>query len=552
MFQLPNASPAAVVLPTLFLLAAGAVAQQPSFSDQTTAANLDIVHTLDPVYGGGNPMIAGGAIGDFNRDGWPDLFVIGGGGIADALFLNNGDGTFTDHAAAWGVAAMHHGAAASVGDYDDDGFLDIFVTSYGPAGAARKPGKHRLYHNEGGAGFVDVAVAAGVNMTTPTLVSGSSSTFGDYDVDGDLDLYVASGMLGGIANRLFRNEGNGTFTDVTVAAGLTDTQLQGFVPTFADMDGDNYPELVNVADFHTSVYYVNNGDGTFTKLNPGPPKFDAINGMGSAFGDFDNDGMLDIYATGIYPTPGNILLLNQGSHAFLENAPTAGVADGGWGWGASAIDCDNDGWLDIVATNGWSNPHIGESTRLFRNNADGTFEEVSQSSGLVHTLQGRTVLRSDLDCDGAEDLVILSNQEPLKMFRNDSGAQSGHWLQVDLDTSMHPGLAPDGFGATVTVRWRDQERMRYLDGAPSYLGTSEHSLHFGLGTVTIVHEVLVRWADGSYTAMGNVGSDQRITIESGLPIEADELVRSQTASVSASGAVPGEWMLFLYSLRGVG
>jgi enediyne biosynthesis protein E4 len=552
MFGFPHHCSPYVLLALILPSTASTVAGQAAFSDQTTATGLTFLHTLDPVNGDGNIMVAGGAVGDFNRDGWPDVFVLGGGGVADALFINNGMGGFVDQAAAWGVDQFHHGVAAAVGDYNNDGYLDIFVTSYGPTTDVPKPSGHRLYQNQAGSGFLNVAMAAGVNQTSTNIPSGSSASFGDYDLDGDLDLFVCSSMMAGISNILFRNDGDGTFTDVTTAAGVGDPGVMGFAGTLVDMDGDLWPELINIADFHTSKYYINDRDGSFSSVAVQPPKFDQVNGMGSTFGDFNNDLKMDFYASGIYPTPGNILLMNQGNHDYIEDGVNAGVDDGGWGWGVAAMDCDNDGWLDIAATNGWNFGHNNEATRFFLSQRDGTFTETATTSGLVHLYQGRTVLRLDYDRDGDLDLIILSNQGPLVLFRNDAGQAVGNYLQVQLDTSKNPGLAPDGLGTKLYFRMGSTWRMRHMDSGPSYLGTHEFLIHLGLMDQTKVDEIRVEWNDGSYTYLANTAANQRLVISAGTPLQGDELMRGLSASFSASKLPADQPVLFLYSLGGPG
>lgn len=529
---------------------------QAAFTDQTQAANLSFTHALDlPNFG--NPMIAGGAAGDFNGDGWPDVFLLGGGGRADALFLNDGDGTFTDAAAAWGVDSAHHGAGASAADFDGDGWVDLYVTSHGLAGSAPGPGFHRLYHNDAGLGFTDVAVAAGVNWTGAGAPDGYSSTWGDYDRDGDLDLYVAGWELNNQGNTLFRNEGNGTFTDVSVAAGVRAVSCKGFVPGFADMDGDLWPELILISDAGTSGYFINNADGTFTRLQPDPDAFDHLNGMGLAIGDFDNDAQLDFYGTSIWfntSVSGNSLWWNLGGHQFLESAHASGVADGAWGWGTLALDCELDGRLDLAETNGWDGPAFKDQPcRLFVNQGGRLFTEQAASAGITQDGMGRTLLRLDAERDGDEDLIVLSNQDDLVFYRNEAAGGPNHWLRLTLGTAAHPGLPPGGIGARVTADDGDRSLLRALDNSPSYLGTSEHALHFGLRARTAVDEVRVQWPDGSWTALGAVGADQEIHVESGLPLAWNlPPQRGATAELAMSGANAGEFVVFIRSWNGAG
>jgi len=334
----------------VLMLSERVVASDLKFSDQTLASGVDSVHLpsywmlISPVIM--PSMIAGGAIGDFNNDGNQDIFVPTGGENPDQLWINNGDGTFTDRASAWGIAYEHMGVGTAVGDYNNDGWLDIFVTSFGPATGQLRPGAHLLYRNNGNGSFTDVAVVAGVNRSSATAADGFGAAFGDFDLDGDLDLVVLSWRPATDGNRLYRNDGDGTFTDVTDDAGLAGLiECRAFSPRFADMDGDRYPELLIAADFGTSRYLVNNTDGTFTDFTAGSGTGVDGNGMGATIADFNGDGLFDWYVTSIYtpnpllgiPGTGNMLYMNKGNHVYSESSALTGVKDGGWGWGTVAV-----------------------------------------------------------------------------------------------------------------------------------------------------------------------------------------------------------------------
>src|SRR5262245_54962590 len=340
----------------LALLPVGTHAQDLVFSDATLASGLAGSTTL----GSASTFYVGGAgCGDFDRDGDQDLFIPMGPKAADRLMLNDGAGTFTDVAAAWGCAVLHMGSGMAVGDYDDDGWLDIYLMSHGSP-TANKPGFHRLYHNLGGAGFAEVAAAAGVKFTSLTLGDGYGACFGDYDMDGDLDLVATGWLPAAVGNRVFRNNGTGTFTNVTstvITGGGGLTGLGGFTPQLFDMDGYLDPELLMAADYHTSRYFVNNGNGTFTDATVASGTGLDSNGMGATLADFDGDLLPDWYVTSILEdggcSSGNLLYVNQGAGTFAETSVPAGVNDGGWGWGAVSADLDLDGDVDIVENNGW-------------------------------------------------------------------------------------------------------------------------------------------------------------------------------------------------------
>ncbi len=490
------------------------------FTNQTDTAQVGLVHaTALGRMDDGSMMMVGAAAADFNNDGWVDLFAIGGGIEADALFINQGDSTFKDMSETAGLAERHVGAGAAVGDYNNDGWLDIYVTSFGRLGFM-EPGGNRLYRNNGDGTFTNVAREAGVNVTSAELEDGMGASFGDYDLDGDLDLFVTGWREESRGNRLFQNNGDGTFTDVTDPAGIIDHGIRGFSPCFADMDDDYYPELLLVADFGTSQYYVNNGDGTFMEHTQDSAVGKEWSGMGSTVGDFNNDGRLDWYATAIHDADdegrgdGNKLYYNQGGQKFKEVSQAAGVDDGGWGWGAVAVDLNHDGWLDLVETNGWADllSYTGEASRLWLSNGDNTFSEVSRAVGFEHVADGRGLLNFDYDNDGDQDIVVTAVNDSLQLYRNELNNPQTNWLRVLLDTSARPNVAPNGLGSKVSARVGDQTFYRYILACPHYLTQSELTAHFGLGSGAMVDELRIEWPDGSVTTMENVPVNQTITV----------------------------------------
>ncbi len=520
------------------MIVASAAPAQMSFVEHTIASGVNATHgTSALLLASGSVyayMNAGGFAADFNGDGFADLFTIGGGAQPDRFWINNGNGTFVNHAAAWGVDGKHMGIAGAVGDYDGDGWLDLFLTSFGPDGGPPMAGKHRLYRNLVGAGFTDVAAAAGVTHSSPVIFDGSGACWGDYDLDGNLDLMVAGWLPNTQGNRLFRNNGDGTFTDVTGASGLAAPVfgVRGFSPRMVDMDGDGWPELLLVADFKTSRYFRNNGDGTFTNLTTVSGTGIDDNGMGQVVADLDGDGRPDWFVTSIWqpggssrtPGTGNMLYTNVGPHIYVETATAAGVKDAGWGWGASAADFDHDGVIDLIATNGWITQAVFQSTptRLWRGVGDGTFDEVAAESGLWHTDQGRGLLTMDFDGDGALDVVIFGNQQKARLFRNtlvNDGTRN--WLRVRLDTSGGSRLAPGGVGCVVSALGGTRVQSRWVDAGTNYQSQDEPVVHFGLGDATTVDAVRVRWTDGTSTVLLGLEPNRTITIASGEPCDLD-------------------------------
>lgn len=501
----------------LFLLAGGlgapgALAADPLVSNQTDAAGLGTAHMSVDTGFGVEFMTQGGACGDFDNDGDLDLFLLGGSASADHLYINDGAGHFTDQAGAWGVDRTHTGSGAAVGDYNNDGWLDIMVTSMGPAHML-SPDEHLLYRNNGDGTFTDVAAAAGLggSFNPFNLTDTFSPAFGDYDLDGDLDLAVA-GWYGG--SRLFSNQGDGTFADVTETALDADmTDVRAFAPRFVDMDGDRYPEILWVSDFVTSKYFRNNGDGTFTNLAPGNGTALDSNGMGNTFGDYNNDGRLDWYVTsriganGV-PGPGasgNMLYMaTETDHVFSEESVARGCNFGYWGWGAVTLDIDHDGDEDIFATNGFSSSGLDMiPSRMWLNDGAAHFVDIAQVCGMDDAGQGRGVIHGDFDGDNDQEILLINAREKHAYYRNELSGPGINAITLDFDTSAVPDLAPNGFGTRVWFNSDSFSQVRYLDGGTNYLSQSELAVHAGIGSDGAV-DVTVLWSNGSQSVYPNV------------------------------------------------
>lgn len=529
----------------------------PSFSDQSQSAGLVFQHDPADDHLAGT-MDGGATVGDFNADGWPDLFVIGGG-TADRLFINQGNGTFQEQGQAWGVARQHRGTGVIAGDYNGDGWQDLFVTSFGPIGTPPRDGQHLLYRNSGQGTFQEVAVAAGVNFTS-ALPDGFSPVFGDYDQDGDLDLFVCAWFVQSAGNTLFRNNGDGTFSDVTDQAGLDVYPMLGFTPRFVDVDGDRYPELLVAADFGSTRYFRNLRNGTFQEDRNFLSGDLAYNGMGSAIADFDGDQKLDWFVSAVYELPapgypnGNRLYRQIGAHRFESLPAASGVHDGGWAWGCSALDFDHDGWQDLAVTNGWllDAQWLQEPSYLFHNQQGNGFQEIALLCGFEHRGQGRGLYPLDYDRDGDLDVVITGYKEPVKLLRNDLHGTSIHWLQIQLDTSSRSNLAPNGLGSKVEITAGGRKQTAWIDGGPTYLGRGQLSAHFGLGAADRLQEFKVEWADGFQTVLRDLPADQFLHVAAPQPFQVEDLHQGQSSEFRLQGLNPWEFAFFLFSLNGAG
>ena len=491
------------VLCVVLVSLAASDAQTINFQNQTAAVGL---------VGGQSPtmvpdgFLAGGTVGDFSGDGFQDIYIPGGGGQPDRLFINDGDGTFTDQAAAWGIVGNHGGSAANAADYDGDGDLDLFVNSYQGS---------RLYQNQG-ASFVNVAAAAGLVGVSSTGKYGAA--FGDYDLDGDLDLAIV-GRSGGDSG-LFSNDGDGTFTNVTstsgVAAALTSAPtVVGFTVRFCDMNGDRYPELLWVGDFTTSKYLRNNGNGTFTRLTNAGIGFDSTE-MGHCVADFDRDGDFDWYVTTINS---NNLYRNNGNHSYSEVSGPAGVQFTGWGWGPVATDFDHDGRVDIAATSQSSGQF------MFHNvGAPGAFSFVNWNLGFTSGVSGRGLANFDADNDGDQDLVVFPRGGPVQYFENNLSGANAHWIKLILSPGGASDIAPHGAGAKITVATGGQSQLGRIDLGSNYLSMSEIGAHFGVGAATSIDTITIDWANGAQTVLTDVAVDQVLEVEA-APIVFEEFIR---------------------------
>ena len=497
---------------------------------------------------------AGVAAGDYDGDGLPDLFALGGSGGTARLFRNNGDGKFTNKAAIAGVAISGEmRAGAMFADYDGDGDLDLFVG--GLLGVMPK-----LYRNNGPDGlgettFTDVFSSVFASYSTALSPNNYVGTMADYDGDGDLDVFFAHSMSpfgpAAIANpgdstqHLWRNDG-ATFIDVSIPAEITAiydglpsgslSKDQTFSPNFVDINEDGRPDLLIASDAGGSRVLRNDGDGTFSDLTV-KAQFErqgtnqVVAGMGSAVGDFDNDGHFDWFVSQIRTAlDGNRLYKGKGDATFTDVVQEAvtfgsiGMESGHWGWGACAADLDNDRNLDIVHVNGryWDGNPFNPPSGLFSNtpavafisNGNGTFTNRAAEIGLDDRGEGLGISCVDYDRDGDVDIAISNFRGSFKLFRNTLSTSAG-FVTVTL-TGV--GKNPHAIGARVILRSTNPadtgptQLMRQMSIDGNYVSSNLTEAHFGIGTWQGPFEVEVRWPDGQTSLLGAIARNTFVNL----------------------------------------
>jgi hypothetical protein len=472
--------------------------------------------------------IAGGvAAGDYDNDGWTDLYVVRGDIGPNLLFRNRGDGTFEEVGEAAGVAiAGAAGSGPAFADVDGDGWLDLLVGGVRGTPVA-------LFRNSGDGCFEDVTAASGLATGADTY----SAAFGDFDLDGDLDLALAHWnrfvSYDESSQTLWRNEGGFRFVDVSLAAGITAALLRGrdsgfeytFAPNFADIDTDGWPDLLIAGDFSTSTVLVNRRDGTFADATDRDVITDE-NGMGPAVGDYDNDGHLDWFVSSVWDpdgvaeenwrVSGNRLYRGRGDGTFEDVTSAAGVRQGFWGWGATFADVDNDGHLDLFHVNGFGRSptyeptlaFYADPTRLYLANGDGTFTEQAKPAGIDDTGMGRGVVSFDADRDGDLDLFIANSEQSPRFYRN-NGQALGHFLGVRL---RGPRANSEGIGARVYLRTGESTQMREIRAGSNFESQDPAEAHFGIGAATHIDELLVVWPGGTSQRLADLAADQRLVV----------------------------------------
>jgi hypothetical protein len=499
----------------------------------------------------------GVALFDYDGDGWLDIFIVSGtrfdGAPPEAtnrLYRNNHDGTFSDVTDKAGLRRSGWGQGVAVGDYNNDGRLDLFVTYWG---------ENALYRNNGDGTFTDVAAQAGLIPKPPpeypTWYSGA--TFLDYDRDGNLDLFVATytdydlrrtpkpganpncnwkGVptpcgprgLRPARHHLYHNRGDGTFEDVSEKSGIAHARSSfGFTAVAADFDDDGWQDILLACDSTPTLFFHNNHDGTFTE--DGIERGLALNadgmeqaGMGLAIGDFNDDGILDIFKTHFADdTQGLYQGLGKGQYNDVTMKAGLAVETRYIAWGIGMPDLDNDGWPDIFYVTGNVYPDTERDLpaypyrmppMLFRNLGNGKFEQLVEEGGpaLLERHSSRGVAFGDIDNDGDIDMVVWNRNEPPSLLRNDLKS-ANHWLQVRLTGTKSNRAA---IGSAVTVQFAGRKQAQVVLSQSSFTSASDLRLHFGLGDAKSA-EVVVRWPTGARERFAVPGVDRVLSLVEG-------------------------------------
>ena len=493
---------------------------------------------------------------DYDNDGWIDILVLGGStlsgpppGITNRLYHNNRDGTFRDVTVDAGLTKTGWACGVCVGDYNNDGFDDLFLTYWG---------QNVLYRNNGNGTFTDVTREAG--LLNPSTRWGTGCTFLDYNRDGYLDLFVSNYVafdyaktprpgeksycfFGGMpvncgprglpfsGHTLYRNNGDGTFTDVSEAAGISSAKTNyGLTAVSADFDDDGWPDIYVACDSSPSLLFMNNHDGTFRE--EGGVRGVAYSddgqeqaGMGVAVGDYDCSGHLDIFKTnfaGDLP----VLYRNLGNALFEDATRASGLAvDNRFVcWGAGLEDFDNDGWPDITIATGHIYPDYERRypdspykspLLLYRNLGRGHFEELFDEAGtaLLAPHSSRGVAYGDFDNDGDIDMLVVNLGEPPSLFRNDVSGKN-HWIKLRCEGTVSNRSA---IGARIKVTANGVTQMKEVQSQSSFLSCNDFRLHFGLGEA-LVADVTVRWPNGLLQALARLPADHLYTVKEAVGI----------------------------------
>ncbi|HEY6448765.1 MAG TPA: CRTAC1 family protein [Acidobacteriaceae bacterium] len=519
------------------------------FEDATAKAEIHFTHSFGSAQLGS--LLEGTGSGcvwfDFNNDGLPDLYVLSGRPLDDAmhpyplkvkpsppphnhLYRNNGDGTFTDVTEQAGLDPDLYSVAVTAADFDNDGYEDLLVTGYG---------RVVLYHNNGNGTFTDVTAKAGIKVDGWAI----SSTWLDYDRDGCVDLFVGRyvkfdpkyrnyyaadnypGPLDyeGETNKLFRNNCDGTFTDVTDASGIGAYIGRTMGVTAADYDGDGWPDIYVANDRTENFLFHNRHDGTFEEVAGDADvaygqNGEATSSMGPVFADITGSGLLDLWVSDAHY---NRLMKNNGKGGFDDVGIVSGLSQANAqyvSWGTGVYDFDNDGLPDIMVFHGGLIHLIPQEHSVFRGLGEGKFEDVSRDAGVV--VNTRSVARgacfADYDNDGRVDAFVVNLGAPGTLLHNVSAA-TGHWIAVRLVGAKRgketTGSNRDGIGARVEVWTGGRKQVAERVASSGYLSQDEARLHFGLGAAAKVDKVVVHWPSGREQTLENQAVDRVLTVE---------------------------------------
>ena len=491
----------------------------------------------------------GAAFFDYDNDGDMDVLIVNGSTLENykkggdpmvALYKNNG-GSFVDVTRQAGLVKPGWGMGVCVGDYNNDGYQDIYITAYGPS---------VLFRNNGDGTFSDVTATAGIANSKWS----TNCAFGDYDRDGNLDLYVANyaafdeksvarrgknpkcrylGIdvfcgpqgLPGEPDVLFHNNGNGTFTNVTKSAGINDANYYGFGVTFSDFDNDGWPDIYVANDGNPNLLFHNNRNGTFSEIGvfSGAGLNEAgraQSGMGVAVGDYDGNGLFDLFVTN-FAGDTNTLYHNMGKMQFADITALAGLGETMQylGWGAGFEDFDNDGLPDIFVANGHVYPQMDSSEtgqryaqrkELYRNIGGGKFRDVARELGgdLLTPKSSRGAAFGDFDDDGNIDVLVINMNDRPSLYRNEGGTRN-HWLTLRLKGTRSNR---DAIGARVEIQADGKTQVGEVRSGGSYLSHSDMRLHFGLGAASRVDRIRIRWPNGNVEELPGMEADRFVTI----------------------------------------
>lgn len=539
------------------LLTALAAALSPALADESLFIDVSARSGLNATLVSGSPtkpyilesMTGGVGFIDYDNDGWPDIYLVNGGTLAglegatkqatDRLYRNNGDGTFSDATRSAGLGDAAWGMGVAVADVDNNGYDDLYVTNYGP---------NRLYLNLGDGTFRNIAAEAGVAGEAWS----SSAAFADYDADGDVDLYVTNylefdprelpedsqlcryrgirvqcGPRGMIptADSFYENRGGGRFEDAAGKTGIGNVDdAYGLGAVWTDYDNDGDQDLYVANDSTANYLFRNNGDKTFTEMAllagialsaDGSEQA----GMGVDFGDYDNDGWLDLVVTN-FSDDYNTLYRNEGGGLFRDVSYRAGLGEPTWAklsWGVQFADFDRDGFLDLAIADGHVYPEVDrhdfdvsyrQPNSAFRNLGDGSFERIALPTAEPGPHSSRGLAVGDFNNDGAIDILIANlDASPTLLQGRPSG---GHWLLLDLVGTVSNRSA---IGARVAVEAAGLVQTREVRGGGSYQSQNDLRLHFGLGDSRVGEAVRIRWPSGRVQVLEGVDADQVLLVE---------------------------------------